>query len=219
MKAVMTLLKYATTCQHVWNYRNYHFFRRFQGGFHVVDFFNDTLIFFVYADKTFLWAMRKIVLITLWLDVLFVMSGFTKNAWALAKKSFLQKMNIKNGNVVTANCNVYNETLHLWNFFVFFSTLMDVWFSIMSFLITEALEYQKRRQEVFPKVVITKTVIKNSYVLETFRTIIKIKSNSLRIQFYFLVNLQTQDTMFKRKVFQRKVLVSVSSSIWFFSVP
>ena len=61
------------------------------------------------------------MLITLWLDVLFVMSGFTKNAWALAKKYFLQKLNIKNGNVVTANCNVFNETLHPWNFFVFFS--------------------------------------------------------------------------------------------------
>ena len=133
MKAVMTLFKCATTRQHVCNYRNYHLFRRLQGGFHVADFFNDTLIFFLYADKTFLWAIRKIVLITLWLDVLFVMSGFTKNAWALAKKSFLQKMNIKNGNVVTANCNVYNETLHLWNFFVFFPTLMDVWFSIMSY--------------------------------------------------------------------------------------
>ena len=60
-------------------------------------------------------------MITLWLDVLFVMSGFTKNAWALAKKYFLQKLNIKNGKVVTANCNVYNETLHPWNFFVFFS--------------------------------------------------------------------------------------------------
>ena len=76
-------------------------------------FFNDTLTFFVYVDETFLWEIRKIVLITLWLYVLFVMSGFTKNAWALAKKSFLQKMNIKNGNVVTANFNVYNKTLHL----------------------------------------------------------------------------------------------------------
>ena len=53
------------------------------------------------------------------------------------------------------------------------------------------------------------------------RTIIKIKSNTLRIQFYFLVNLQTQDTMFKRKIFQRIVLVPVSSSIyiWFLWVP
>ena len=80
--------------------------------------FERYIVIFVYVDKTFLWAIRKIVLITLWLDVLFVMSGFTKNAWALAKKSVLHKMNIKN---VTADCNVYNETLHLWNFFVFFS--------------------------------------------------------------------------------------------------
>ena len=133
MKAVMTLLKCATTCQRVFNYRNYHLFQKFQGGFHVADFFNDTLIFFAYADKTFSWAIRKIVLVTLWLDVLFIVSGFTKNAWASAKKSFLQKMNIKNRNVVTANCNVYNETLHLWNFFVFFGTLMDVWFFIMNY--------------------------------------------------------------------------------------
>ena len=117
MKAVVTLLKCATTWQHVCNYRNYHFFQRFQGGFPVADLFNDTLIFFVYADKTFSWAIRIFRLITLWLNFLFVMSGFTENAWALAKKSFLHK----NGNAVTANCNVSNETLHLWNFFVFFS--------------------------------------------------------------------------------------------------
>ena len=36
-------------------------------------------------------------------------------------------------------------------------------------LITEAREYGNRRQKVFPKVVITKIVIKNSYVLETFQ--------------------------------------------------
>ena len=36
-------------------------------------------------------------------------------------------------------------------------------------LITEAREYGNRRQKVFPKVVITKIVIKNSYVLEAFQ--------------------------------------------------
>ena len=34
---------------------------------------------------------------------------------------------------------------------------------------TEAHEYGNRRQKVFPKVVITKIVIKNSYVLEAFQ--------------------------------------------------
>ena len=132
MTTVMTLLKCATTCARVCNYRNYHLFPRFQGGFHAAGILNDTLIFFVYANKSFLWAIQKIVLVTLWLDVLFVESGFTKNARALVEKSFLQKINIKNGSVVTANCNVYDEKFHLWNFFVFSGTLMDVYFSIMN---------------------------------------------------------------------------------------
>ena len=34
---------------------------------------------------------------------------------------------------------------------------------------TGAREYGNRRQKVFPKVIITKIVIKNSYVLETFQ--------------------------------------------------
>ena len=34
---------------------------------------------------------------------------------------------------------------------------------------TEAREYGNRRQKVFPKVIITNIVIKNSYVLETFQ--------------------------------------------------
>ena len=48
---------------------------------------------------------------------------FHKKCMSISKKvfSFLQKMNIKKGNVVSTNCNVYNETLHLWNFFVFSS--------------------------------------------------------------------------------------------------
>ena len=59
MKAVMTLLKCATTYEYVCNYINYHFFRIFQGGFHVADFFNHTLIFFMYADKTFFMSDSK----------------------------------------------------------------------------------------------------------------------------------------------------------------
>ena len=89
---------------------------------------------FVYADKTFIWALRKIVLVTLWLDVLFAVGSFTKNPWTLAKMSFLRKMNTRNGKVVTANCNDYNEILHLWNFFIFFSAHLrmsgSLWWTI-----------------------------------------------------------------------------------------
>ena len=79
-------------------------------------------------------------------------------------------MNIKNGNVVTANCNsslklkhfIFEISLYLFpthGFLVFYNEL----------LITEVYEYGNRRQKAFPKIVITKIVIKNSYVLETFQ--------------------------------------------------
>ena len=149
MKAVTMLLKCATTCQPVCNYRNYplrkkcphsvlfwsifsricteygeilcispysvrirenadqnnseyghfshsnHLFPKFQGCFHVEDFSTIHWHFLVYADKNFLWQIPKIVLVTLWIDVVLVVSGFTKNIWALANKSFVQKMSIK----------------------------------------------------------------------------------------------------------------------------
>ena len=196
MKAVMTLLKCTTTCRRVCNYRNYYLFQNFQGGFRVADFFNDTLIFFVYVDKTFLWAMRKIVSVTLWLDVLFVVSGFIKNEWASATKSFLPKINIKHWNVVTANCNVYNETLHLWNFFV-----------LLELLITEAHEYENRRQKVFAKVVISKIVIKNSYVLATSQNDNQDKVKPFENWLHFFVKFTVREKTFRRKGFQRILLL------------
>ena len=89
------------------------------GGFHVADFFNNTFIFFGYADKTFLWAGLKIVLITL---CSICYEWFNKKCMSISKKVFSSEDGHKKyGNVVTANCNIYNETLHLWNFFVFLS--------------------------------------------------------------------------------------------------
>ena len=44
--------------------------------------------------------------------------------------------------------------------------------------------------------------------------IIKIKSNPFRIQFYFLVNLQTRDTMFKRKVFVKYMISLRAVARW-----
>ena len=47
------VLKCATTCKRVCNYKNYQLFRRFQRGFHVADFFNNTLIFLCMPKKLF----------------------------------------------------------------------------------------------------------------------------------------------------------------------
>ena len=100
----------------------------------------------------------------------YLLSVVSQKMQSISKKSFLQKMNIKNGNVVTANCNVYNETLHPWNFFCFFfRRTYGCLVFYNKLLTTEAHEYGTRRQKVFPKVVITKIVIKNSYALETFQ--------------------------------------------------
>ena len=41
------------------------------------------------------------------------MSSPKKNALVLAKKYQFQKMNTKKGSVLTTNCNVYNEILHV----------------------------------------------------------------------------------------------------------
>ena len=206
MKAVMTLLKCATTCRRVCNYRNYHLFQNFQGGFRVADFFNDTLIFFVYVDKTFLWAIRKIVSVTLWLDVLFAVSGFIENAWASATKSFFQKMNIKNWNVVTAHCNVYNETLHLWNFFVF-----------LELLIMEAHEYENRHQKVFANVVISKIVIKNSYVSATSQNDNQDKVKPFENWLHFFGKFTDSREIISEERFSKNTLAAlpVSSIIWY----
>ena len=66
---------------------------------------------------------------------------------------------------------------------------------------------------MFPKVVITKIVIKNSYVLEKFQNDNQDKVKPFENSYLVFVNLQTRDTMFRRKFFQRIVLVPVSSSI------
>ena len=165
MKAVMTLLKCATTCQRVYNYRNYHLLRGLQGGFHVGDFFNVTLIIFVYVNKTSLWAIQKVVLVILKVDVLFFVSGFTKTAWALATKFFLRKMNRKKGSVVTAKYihiiflfqplffHFRIENLNLWNFFVFFGKLIDGFSSIMNYTLYFYREhfYKQRQAEIGKK--------------------------------------------------------------------
>ena len=62
MKAIVTLFKCETICERIFNYRNYHLFLRFQGGFHVWDFFNITLIFFAFAQKTFYEQYEKHIL-------------------------------------------------------------------------------------------------------------------------------------------------------------
>ena len=69
-------------------------------------------------------------------------------------------MNIKNGNVVTANYTVYNEALLLLNFFSFFSP--HLWMSGFLQRTTKAHEYGNRRQK-------KNSYIKNSYALETFQ--------------------------------------------------
>ena len=84
------VLKCGTVCQHVCNYRNYHLFRRFQGGFQVADFFNGTLTFFCVCRQNFFMSDTKDSvdslmarcsicyewhIVTSWLDVVFVMSG------------------------------------------------------------------------------------------------------------------------------------------------
>ena len=66
---------------------------------------------------------------------------------------------------------------------------------------------------MFPKVVISKIVIKNSYVLETFQNDNQDKVKHFENSFHFLANLQTREKMFWRKVFQRIVWVPVSASI------
>ena len=80
-------------------------------------------------------------------------------------------------------------------------------------LITEAYKYGNRSQKVFQKQLLLKQLSKIVMSQKDSRMIIKIKSNPLRIHFYISVSLQTRETMFRRKVFQRIILVSVSSSI------
>ena len=119
MKVVMTIWKCATTSQRVYNYSNYHLFWRFQGRFYVADFFNNMLIYFVYAGKTFFMGNRKDSVGNFMARCSICCEWSQKNAWVLAKNSNLQKMNIKNESVVTANCNVYNETLHILYIFCY----------------------------------------------------------------------------------------------------
>ena len=80
-------------------------------------------------------------------------------------------------------------------------------------LITEAHKYGNRRQKVFSKIFITEIVIKNSNVLETFKNDNEDKVKPFENSFSFFGKFADRETMFRRKVFQRIVLVPVSSSI------
>ena len=90
---MMVALYCETICRPVNSYRNYHLFRRSQWGLHVAGFFNNILIIFVSVYR----------------------ACFINNAnFGLAKKYFLKKMSTKNGSVVTADCNIYNDNLFIW---------------------------------------------------------------------------------------------------------
>ena len=69
----------------------------------------------MYADKTFFMSDSKDSVDNLMARCSICYERFHKKCMSISKKvfSFLQKMNIKDGNVVTTNCNVYNETLYL----------------------------------------------------------------------------------------------------------
>ena len=81
---------------------------------------------------------------------------FYKKCMSIGKKSFLQKINIKNRNAVTANCNFYTETLNLWNFFVFFWHAYGCLVFYNELLLTEAHGYRNKWQP--------KSVPKSSYL-------------------------------------------------------
>ena len=109
-------------------------------------------------------------------------------------------MNIKNGSV---------KTLPLYLFCHTYVCLL----SYNELFITETHEQGNGRQKMFPKVVISKMVIKNSYVSETSQNDNQDKVKPFETSFHFLENLQTGETIFQRKVFQSIVWVPVAASI------
>ena len=96
---------------------------------------------------------------------------FHKNCMSISKEVFSADDEHKNLNIVTTNCTVYNEALHILNFlvflffFFFFFAIADVLVFSNELLTTEFREYGNRRQKVFSKVVITKIVLSKTVIL------------------------------------------------------
>ena len=90
---------------------------------------------------------------------------------------------------------------------------MDVCYSIINYLF-RGLRIWKPAPNVFPKVVISKIVTKNSYDSEASQNNKPDKRKPCENN--FLVNLQTGETIFQNDAFEKIVWVPASANIWFF---